>query len=207
MDYLKVLLFLYLGLCYAQAPPPIPIKHIRSYKTKTVDVNGKDLFMHNDKDNAPLMGLYKISFFFLDNSKNDSSKGDNDLQLRTLVYDTKYSRYSRSNINVKGKFIKGYKHGLWTTTCNAKRVKITNWNNGLIIGKYRVYDTEGKYLYKTTFGTQGNGKYKDYYYLSGVLKEEGNYENGKKEGEWCYYDEKGNIKTTAHYENGTPIKK
>jgi antitoxin component YwqK of YwqJK toxin-antitoxin module len=206
MDYLKVLLFLYLGLCYAQAPPPIPIKHIRSYKTKTINVNGKDLFMYNDKDNIPLMGLYKISLFFLDNSKNDSSKGGNDLQLRTLVYDTKYSRYSSSNINVKGKFIKGCKNGLWITTYDSKRVKTTNWNNGLIIGKYRVYDTEGKHLYQINFGPKGNGKFKDYYYKTGVLKQEGDYQNGKKEGEWCNYNTQGELTTTVHYKQGIIVK-
>ncbi|SDE39382.1 hypothetical protein SAMN05421855_101409 [Ulvibacter litoralis] len=34
---------------------------------------------------------------------------------------------------------------------------------------------------------------KDFYYKTEILKEEGNYESGKKEGEWCTYNKQGEI--------------
>ncbi len=188
----KILLFILFTVTYSSYSqiPEIkkPVILTSSHRVSLEKIQGLIIFKRKS-DNHIFNSSYKIYETFL-NTNTDVAES-----------------YFSSGLCWEGRFVKGYKHGLWTTTYNTKRVKTTNWNNGLIIGKYRVYDTEGKYLYETTFGTQGNGKYKDYYYLSGVLKEEGNYENGKKEGEWCYYDEKGNIKTTAHYENGTPIKK
>ncbi len=115
--------------------------------------------------------------------------------------------YYNTGYKFIGSFIRGYKNGLWKTSYKNKLVKTINYNNGLIAGKYRVYNTKGVILYKTTFGTQGNGKYKDFYYKTGMLKEEGNYENGKKEGEWCTYNQQGNTKEIVYYKNGTIIKK
>ncbi|PID67754.1 MAG: hypothetical protein CR968_05120 [Flavobacteriia bacterium] len=104
----------------------------------------------------------------------------------------------------EGSFIKGYKNGLWKTTYKNKLVKTENWRKGLAIGRYRVFDTKGKLLYKTSFGNYGHGKYKDYYYNTGQLKQEGAYENGKKQGEWCDYDKEGNLIKTTYYDQGVP---
>ena len=89
--------------------------------------------------------------------------------------------------------------------CTKKTVKIENWNNGLLVGKYKVYNTSNKLIYSTDFGKNGNGKFKDYYYKLGVLKEEGDYQDGKKQGEWCFYDEKGKLLKSLNYEKGVPI--
>ncbi|KAA1243270.1 toxin-antitoxin system YwqK family antitoxin [Aquimarina sp. RZ0] len=117
-----------------------------------------------------------------------------------ILLDSKY-------IVDKGSFHKGYKTGLLKTTYKGKLVKTENWNNGLILGKYKVYDTDGNILYQTSFGSKGISKYKDYYYKTGVLKEEGTYENGKKQGEWCDYDKKGMLKKTIKYIDGEEVSK
>ncbi|MFC5047337.1 toxin-antitoxin system YwqK family antitoxin [Aquimarina hainanensis] len=110
--------------------------------------------------------------------------------------------YYFSGLCEKGTFNKGYKDGFWKTTYNNKLVKTANWNKGLIMGKYRVYNTVGTLLYQTNFGTLGNGKYKDYFYKTGTLKQEGDYKNGKKQGAWCSYDQKGTLLETTIYNQG-----
>lgn len=110
--------------------------------------------------------------------------------------------YSHTGCEEKGTFKDGFMDGFWKTTYKKKLVKTINYNNGLVIGRYRVYNTKGELLYKTTFGSSGNGRYKDYYYTTGVLKEEGNYQNGKKEGAWCAYDEQGNLTKSCIFKRG-----
>lgn len=205
MKTLRFLALLIVFNAYSQKQDIAPIKPIRSYHIKEIRENGKLLYLYNDNDNSRLNGQYNITFFFLDNKKKDSLIMDNGVEKKPLLYDTKFSKYSRSHISKTGTFNKGYKNNLWKTTYKNKLVQTINHNNGLVIGRYRVYNTKGEILYKTTFGTQGNGKFKDYYYASGILKEEGSYENGKKEGEWCDYDQQGNIVKTTHYKNGMPL--
>lgn len=105
-----------------------------------------------------------------------------------------------------GFFKNGLKTGFWNTTFDSKLVKAENYLNGLVIGRYRVYNSGGEILYKTTFGPKGNGIYKDFYYETGKVKEEGNYKNGKKEGDWCHYNKEGKIMTTIKYNEGVPQK-
>ncbi|MBO0592341.1 hypothetical protein I2486_13115 [Cellulophaga sp. E16_2] len=103
-----------------------------------------------------------------------------------------------------GNFLNNRKNGIWKTTYNDKLLKQENWNHGLIIGDYRVYNTKKEILYSTSFGTSGNGTFKDYYYEIGKLKEEGRYQNGKKEGEWCTYLKDGTLDKQINYTDGTP---
>lgn len=117
----------------------------------------------------------------------------------------KINTFIRTGIKEIGFFKNGFKNKLWKTTYKNKLVKSENWNDGLIKGKYRVYSTKGEVLYITNFGISGSGKYKDFYYKTGILKQEGNYENGKKQGEWCYYNEKGQLIKTTKYINGNAV--
>ncbi|QCE43114.1 toxin-antitoxin system YwqK family antitoxin [Psychroserpens sp. NJDZ02] len=129
-----------------------------------------------------------------------------------ILITTKVADYTGINYNLgestgyreQGTFSKGYKNSLWTTTYKNKLIKTENWKYGLIHGEYRVYDTIQKIQYRTDFGTGGNGEYKDYY-KTGILKQEGNYQNGKKEGEWCTYDRQGKIIKTINYKKGSTI--
>lgn len=45
------------------------------------------------------------------------------------------------------------------------------------------------------------------YYESGQLKKSGNYNNDKKDGEWTYYDEEGNIIRTVTYDKDVVVEK
>ena len=47
-----------------------------------------------------------------------------------------------------------------------------------------------------------NGLYKDYFLGINILKEEGLYKNGKKEGEWFMYNEEGTLLKTVNYKAG-----
>ncbi|WP_339699452.1 hypothetical protein [uncultured Marixanthomonas sp.] len=155
-------------------------------ESHTVDIvveQGKSRF-HRKSDNHFLVGEH----IFI------KTKLNRDTDIANSYYPTA--------IRSIGTFKEGYKDGLWKTTYENKLVKTQNYNNGLVIGRYRVYNTNGDVLYNITFGSQGNGKYKDYYYNTGTLKEEGLYENGKKQGEWCRFDEKGDLVETIHYDEG-----
>ena len=185
-------------------PYPKIIKPIISYNYKVSILNGLEFYAYNE--GRCLRGHYNIEVYILDKNVSDTEIIDNGLEKRTLRYDLAYSRYKGTNISLQGKFFKGCKNGFWKTTYKNKLVKTINYNHGLVIGRYRVYNLKGNILYKTTFGTKGNGRFEDYYYKTGLLKQEGNYRNGKKEGEWCDYDEQGNTKKITYYENGTPVK-
>ena len=178
--------------------PPI---FLNSLLVKTKLINGLDVHTYNYKNKDIEDKKYVIYLITKDKKKLHNKTNDFIREKSDFTYG-KQTGYTSI-----GYFSKGYKNGLWKTTYKKHLVQSINYNNGLIIGKYRVYNTEGDLLYKTTFGAQGNGKFKDYNYKTGVLKQEGNYENGKKEGEWCDYDEQGNTKEIIHYKNGTPIKK
>jgi len=109
-----------------------------------------------------------------------------------------------TGIKEKGVFKEGCKHGLWKTFYKNKKVKIENWNHGLIYGPYKVFNTQGKLLYEMEFSKNGTSRYKDYYYKTGRLKVEGNYTKGRKEGKWLYYSENGETIKTINYKQGTP---
>jgi antitoxin component YwqK of YwqJK toxin-antitoxin module len=187
----KILLFILFTASYnvySQIPEvKRPVILTSSHRVNMERIRGLIIFKRKS-DNHIFNSSYKIYETFL-NTNTDITES-----------------YFSSGLCWEGRFVKGYKHGLWMTTYNTKLVKTTNWNNGLIIGKYHVYDTKGKYLYQTNFGPKGNGKFKDYYYKTGVLKQEGDYQNGKKEGEWCNYNTQGELTTTVHYKQGVVVK-
>ncbi|WP_103068692.1 toxin-antitoxin system YwqK family antitoxin [Aquimarina sediminis] len=150
--------------------------------------NKQGVFIYNRKsDNHLLNSKYEICETYLDT--------DTDI----------VNSYNFSGLCEQGNIRKGYKDGFWKTTYESKLVKTENWNNGLILGKYRVYNSKGDILYKTNFGSNGSGKYKDFYYTTGTLKQEGNYENGKKEGEWCDYNKQGKIIKVIKYKTGNIV--
>ncbi len=184
--------------------PPIPITPISSLELKTSIKLGKELsFLIKEKKtirNGEYIVMVRkkkekksIPYKYIKNNEGNDTPNYGLKGIGTNIY-------------LQGKFFKGYKNGFWKTTYKNKLVKTINYNHGLVIGRYRVYNLKGNILYKTTFGTKGNGRFEDYYYKTGLLKQEGNFRNGKKQGEWCDYDEQGNTKKITYYENGTPVK-
>ncbi len=179
---------LYLNQIMAQVQPP-SIK-VSNTVIRASETNGKEQYFYNkwkeDLEGVALNGKYII--FIEKVIKND-------------IPSLNISNYT---VN-EGWLNQGYKNKAWKTLYKRDAVvKKESWNNGLITGEYKVYTTSKKLLYETNFGKAGNGKYKDYYYATGVLKQEGNYENGKKQGEWCDYDTNGNVKKITKYISGIP---
>ena len=134
--------------------------------------------------------------------KTKKLSGKYDLFLKQLVKsDTPMLLHSKYLV-ASGRFNKGLKTGHWQTLYKHTIVKSEHWDNGLITGKYTVYNTDKKILYSTDFGKQGNGHYKTYNYRTETLQEEGAYKNGKKEGEWCFYNSNGTLKDSIIYVKG-----
>ena len=148
------------------------------------NINGKEFY--KKRNEVILDNKYDILIQIKDKTPNNAS-----------LFGGKSTGYIE-----KGVFNVGYKTGHWQTLYKHTLVKSEHWNNGLITGKYTVYNTDKKILYQTNFESLGNGKYKDYYYKTGILKEEGNYENGKKEGKWCFYNSNGTLKDSIIYVKG-----
>ncbi len=161
----------------------------------------------------PITGLTFTDFLIEETSLNGKIKYFNKptgdpLDGKYIIYETEYryeydiADYYDTGLKFIGTFKKGYKDGFWEVKFENKRVKTIRYNNGLVVGDYRVYNIEGELLYKTYFGKYGNGTYKDFFYETGVLKEEGDYKNGIKEGNWCEYHENGDLKKISFYESG-----
>ena len=77
-------------------------------------------------------------------------------------------------------------------------LKKISYKKGTINGVYITKDTNDNLLYKTQF-TDGSGYWKDFYYESGNIKEEGKVENNCKLGEWKYYNKNGTIDSLKIY--------
>ncbi|OEK08086.1 hypothetical protein A8C32_14750 [Flavivirga aquatica] len=186
-------------------PFPNIAKPINSYEYITDTING--LFFYKNISGDPMKGSYYITHFLKKrNSKKKNIIRDtlidangNKMEILECGNGRVFSDYKSLNKREEGSFAEGYKNGFWKTTYKNKLIKTINYKNGLVIGRYRVYSIKGELLYKTTFGSLGNGKFKDYYYETGILREEGNYVNGKKQGEWCFYDEQGSLVKTIDY--------
>ncbi|WP_041557731.1 toxin-antitoxin system YwqK family antitoxin [Cellulophaga algicola] len=182
--------------------PDINVRPTNSYDFKIVLKQGIPLYQY--EVNSALEGDYNILIFYKDSSKKDSIINDSDGPRMTLQYDLPFSKYKTDkNIEI-GIFKNGFKNGLWETKQKNRIVKKENWRHGLITGDYRVYSTKNEILYSTSFGTSGNGIFKDYYYEIGELKEEGRYKKGKKEGEWCTYLKDGTLDKQINYTDGNP---
>lgn len=157
------------------------------FNISIVNKNGKE-FYYRSEDRHIFSGEYIITTKKKDNANSSAIH---------LIGKIK-------GLKEKGAFNEGYKNGTWNTLYKNKVVKTERWNNGLIFGRYQVFNTKGKSLYEVVFIGNSAIKYKDYYYHSGKLKVEGNCVNGKKEGEWKYYAENGKTIKTINYKQGVP---
>ncbi|WP_234859058.1 hypothetical protein [Aquimarina aquimarini] len=144
--------------------------------------------------------------------------------------DMEISLYSEPNDSVnthligylKGLIKEGKREGIWTKEFKTNKqnefvtVKRFNYSNGILDGKYQVFDINGKVLspfLSTHFDRadkksyysmykNGTGYYYDYYYNTGILKERGYYLHGKKHSVWLIYDRKGYPIKKSIYNNG-----
>ncbi|PZW41577.1 hypothetical protein LX95_01258, partial [Mesonia algae] len=111
---------------------------IRSYDYKIEMKEGKEVYEYRNDGNDLLNGLFIINVYEPDSTKYDIEIKENGLTRKTLKYDQSYSTFVNINLRKAGIFKEGYKHGLWKTTYENKLVKTENYNNGLMVGRYRV---------------------------------------------------------------------
>ncbi len=124
---------------------------------------------------------------------------------------------------LKGLIKGGKKEGSWVKEWKKGNtfviVKRFNYSNGILDGKYEVFDLDGKVLspflstdfdkadeknYYETY-KNGCGYYYDYYYDTGILNERGYYVNGKKHAIWVIYTPEGEEVKKYIYNNGIII--
>lgn len=200
-----ILLLSFTSFCQKKSNIELPAISINSLFLKAKIKKGIPFYYYNYDNtilrNSKYRVLRRTKINVNKNKKDLKSEG---LDIVRLKSDLTIGQFT--NFISIGYFKKGYKNGLWKTTYKSKLVKSINYNNGLVVGKYRVYNIKKELLYKTTFGIKGNGNYKDYYHKTGILKQEGYYENGKKSGEWCDYFNDGTLSKTIIYSGGMPIK-
>ena len=149
----------------------------------------------------------------------------------TKIYLHKFSKIEKNKIQdcekppvfygyLEGNIINGRKEGKWLKKIKTLKrphyiiVKIYHYKNGVLDGKYQIYDTNGTALVPTephplfpdehkdyeTF-TNGTGLYYDYYYETKTLKVQGYYKNNRKNGTWIYYNKSGNEIMREYYKN------
>lgn len=95
---------------------------------------------------------------------------------------------------------KGVKHGKWITYYdNGQIFEYKEYNNGAEFGEFKQYFKNGqlKLEVKVVDG-KWSGTMKNYY-PNGNPANIGLYQEGLKEGKWVFYDERGNIEKTIHF--------
>ncbi len=96
---------------------------------------------------------------------------------------------------------------------NGRIYKSGNYVNGLKEGEWKEYDKYGKLLKILTYkkgkidrrSTPDQIKEYATFYDNGRLKEKGKTKNGKRDGEWTFYQKNGEIKTIVFYDYGKEI--
>ena len=94
--------------------------------------------------------------------------------------------YRSPNSEIDGNYADGMRNGLWQY-----------WDVSESMGKPKVLRFEGRYIEDNPHGEH------TYYWDNGNRKEEGEYEMGKKVGEWIYYSYDGTPFIVVSYVNGT----
>jgi antitoxin component YwqK of YwqJK toxin-antitoxin module len=78
------------------------------------------------------------------------------------------------------------KHGDFFHAVFVRLNKLETYKAGFLDGNFICYDFDGKIIYTTKF-VKGTGYYKHFSPDDGLLKEEGQYINGYKDGKWGLY--------------------
>jgi len=105
-----------------------------------------------------------------------------------------------------GHFVKGRKEGEWVKEFGAAGEALNytaTYRNGLLDGPLIVYNADKSIHYRTVF-QKGTGLWKAFY-PSGRPKIEGAYQQGKAEGTWRTYDQKGQIVKEDFYRDGEVV--
>jgi antitoxin component YwqK of YwqJK toxin-antitoxin module len=130
-----------------------------------------------------------------------------------------YELYSDDILTQTGNYVNGVTKPNSTETKDFKERKYTEWNKhqlnkwGELINQYNIETGEKEGFWKTMMG-EGNyvngkreGEWVHHTSKYGRLLSRGNYKNGKMEGEWVEYDKNGNHKRSpAIYSNNKLVR-
>lgn len=185
---------------------------ILSGKVIEFDENGAktaEYNMSNDKKNGLLTYFEDNKISYTANFKEDLKNG----LFTALYYDDTTTKLYLKEI---GPYINDEKNGAWTTYYidgkTEKTIDYTNYlkdikdgqfqeskGDSLIVGHYKANELNGNYkvyrdLNKTLFGGIINTNITQL-----KLTEEGQYDNGKKSGNWKFYDMSGSLSAEGSY--------
>lgn len=167
-------------------------------------------------------GLWE--YFYLDGSLEQRGVYKND-----LPHDLWTTYCANGNIRKQGTYINGREDGVFTEyTCDGELIKRINFIDGFKNGEFYLciqsFIEQGLYIddmksgkWQTFYDKNTirsithyendleNGKFIKYY-PNGKVMISGNYFNGKREGLWSFYDDKGNRYLTIEYKANDEIK-
>jgi antitoxin component YwqK of YwqJK toxin-antitoxin module len=112
--------------------------------------------------------------------------------------------YESGELKETGEYADNKRTGLWVTYFEdgTRRGEIEYEDD---LGRYTEYYHSGKvYAEGPKSGTRNVGHWR-YYGEDGVLQSEGEFVNGKKQGEWKSYYPSGKVSSSGHYENDLEV--
>lgn len=110
----------------------------------------------------------------------------------------------QGNIMMIESYVNGKIRGEQVTYYPNTKIRsvITYYDNS--IRKIEWFDKEGRSIFREEY-RNGTGRWKSYYDNGVTVHEEGYYVNGSRDGEWKFYNEKGNLVKKINYRMGTQI--
>jgi len=106
-----------------------------------------------------------------------------------------------NRIEEYGYYKDGKKHGKFKYFDNEIIEIKCNYYEGLLEGSFKSY-INGKLFEETGYKKSSqHGVFREYYYDEEILKKEGKYNNGNRDGIWIEYDKSGNIINKFDYNN------
>lgn len=123
------------------------------------------------------------------------------------LLDGDYVEYDiNGNYIIKGSFIEDEEDGLWVYEINNIR-ETGNFKNGQKEGVWKTEDLKtNKILFQGRYvDGNPNGRH-TYYWPNGQKRFEGNYIMGKREGDWNFFNEDGNVLVRVRYKQGIEIR-
>lgn len=86
--------------------------------------------------------------------------------------------------------------------CNYEYLKPTTMKKIMILGALVISAMTFAQTTKPVLEQEGNLVKATYYYDNGKVQQQGHFKDGKLEGSWVAFDEKGNKKSIGEYSNG-----
>ena len=151
---------------------PVTYKHAPRYALVHPDKDRWKKVVFDAFDDKPIWGAY-----FSDAACNK--------------YDGPYSFFNKNGrVITTGKYINNKKEGVWRIySDDGKLLDSSYYQHNFIHGLALSWYTDGKPRDSSFFENDGNGTLRGYY-SNGFMRQQGNFQGGKKEGRWIYFDPK-----------------